>query len=82
MISLPQRTGNINRRKWQPLQSGPCVLVLILPTPGGWKAELFNLQPGQESNQGPQDWEAEDLSNRSAIIVIVPIVIIVFVFIF
>ena len=35
----PQRTGSIYRRLWQPLQIGPCMLVLILPTPGGWKAE-------------------------------------------
>ena len=36
----PQQTGCIYRRLWQPLQSSPCMLVLILPTPEGWKAEL------------------------------------------
>ena len=35
----PQRTGSIYRRKWQPLLSSPCMLVLILPTSEGWKAE-------------------------------------------
>ena len=34
-----QRTGSIYRRLWQPLQIGPYMLVLILPTPEGWKAE-------------------------------------------
>ena len=68
----PQRTGSIYRRLWQPLQIGPCMLVLILPTPGGWKAEwtlagkkvtqIFNPPPGRESNRGPQDWEAEILT--------------------
>ena len=68
----PQRTGSIYRRLWQPLQIGPCMLVLILPTPGGWKAEwtlagkkvtqIFNPRPGRESNRGPQDWEAEILT--------------------
>ena len=68
----PQRTGSIYRRLWQPLQIGPCMLVLILPTPGGWKAEwtlagkkvtqIFNPRPGRESNWGPQDWEAEILT--------------------
>ena len=67
-----QRTGSIYRRLWQPLQIGPCMLVLILPTPGGWKAEwtlagkkvtqIFNPRPGRESNRGPQDWEAEILT--------------------
>ena len=68
----PQRTGSIYRRLWQPLQIGPCMLVLILPTPEGWKAEwtlaekkvtqIFNPRPGRESNRGPQDWEAETLT--------------------
>ena len=68
----PQRTGSIYRRLWQLLQIGPCMLVLILPTPGGWKAEwtlagkkvtqIFNPRPGRESNRGPQDWEAEILT--------------------
>ena len=37
----PQRTGSIYRCKWQPFQISPCILwlVLILPTPEGWKAE-------------------------------------------
>ena len=35
----PQRTGSIYRRKLQPLLSSPCMLVLILPTSEGWKAE-------------------------------------------
>ena len=65
----PQRNRSIYRRKWQPLQISPCMLVLILLTPEGWKAEgplagkkvtqIFNPRPGQESNWGPQDWEAE-----------------------
>ena len=38
MISLPPADGSIFRRILQPLQSGPCMLVLILPTQGGWKA--------------------------------------------
>ena len=69
----PQRTGSIYRRPWQPLQSSPCMLVLILPTPGEWKAEwtlagkkvtqIFNPRPGWESNWVPQDWEAEILTN-------------------
>ena len=68
----PQRTGSIYRRLWQPLQSDPCVLELILPTPEGWKADstlagkkvtqIFNPRPGRESNLGPQDWEAEILT--------------------
>ena len=68
----PQRTGSIYRRLWQPLQISPCMLVLILPTPGGWKAEwtlagkkvtqIFNPRPGRESNREPQDWEAEILT--------------------
>ena len=68
----PQRTGSIYRRLWQPLQIGPGMLVLILPTPGGWKAEwtlagkkvtqIFNPRPGRESNREPQDWEAEILT--------------------
>ena len=68
----PRRTGSIYRRLWQPLQISPCMLVLILPTPGGWKAEwtlagkkvtqIFNPRPGRESNRGPQDWEAEILT--------------------
>ena len=33
-----QRTGSISRRPWQPLQISPCMLVLILPTPGGWRS--------------------------------------------
>ena len=47
------------------------MLVLISPTPEGWKAEwtlggkkvtqIFNPRPGRESNRGPQDWEAEIL---------------------
>ena len=51
------------------IQSGLCMLVLILPTPGGWKAEwtlagkkvtqIFNPRLGRGSNRGPQDWEAE-----------------------
>ena len=50
------------------------ILVLILPSPEGWKAEwtlagkkvtqLFNPWPGRESNRGPQDWEAEILTLR------------------
>ena len=39
MINLPQRTGSMYRRQWQPLLSSPCTLVLILPTSEGWKAE-------------------------------------------
>ena len=35
----PQRTGSIYRRKLQLLLSSPCMLVLILPTSEGWKAE-------------------------------------------
>ena len=45
------------------------MLVLILPTPGGWKAEwtlagkkvtkIFNHRPGRGSNRGPQDWEVK-----------------------
>ena len=35
---IPSGPECIYRRKWQPLQSGPCTLVLILPTPKGWKA--------------------------------------------
>ena len=35
----PQRTGSIYRRKLQPLLSSLCMLVLILPTSEGWKAE-------------------------------------------
>ena len=35
----PQRTGSIYGRKLQPLLSSPCMLVLILPTSEGWKAE-------------------------------------------
>ena len=73
MISLPPADRkHIYRRLWQPLQIGPCMLVLILPTPGGWKAEwtlagkkvaqIFNPRPGRESNRGPQDWEAEILN--------------------
>ena len=68
----PQQTGSIYRCLWQPLQISPCMLVLILPTPGGWKAEwtlagkkvtqIFNPPPGRESNRGPQDWEAEILT--------------------
>ena len=27
------------RPKWQPLEISPCILVLILPSPEGWKAE-------------------------------------------
>ena len=71
----PQRTGSIYRRLWQPLQIGSCMLVLILPTPGGWKAEwtlagkkvtqIFNPRPGRESNRGPQDWEAEILTTAT-----------------
>ena len=51
------------------IQSGQRMLVLILPTPEGWKAErtiagkkvtqIFNPRPGQGLNRGPQDWEAE-----------------------
>ena len=61
----------VYRRKRQPLQISPCMPVLILPTPEGWKAEwtlagkkviqIFNPRPGRESNWGPQDWEAEIL---------------------
>ena len=68
----PQWAGSIYRRLWQPLQIDPCMLVLILLTPGGWKAEwtlagkkvtqIFNPRPGRESNRGPQDWEAEILT--------------------
>ena len=68
----PQRTESIYRCLWQPLQIGPYMLVLILPTLGGWKAEwtlagkkvtqIFNPRPGRESNRGPQDWEAEILT--------------------
>ena len=35
----PQRTGSIYRRKLQPLLSSPYMLVLILSTSEGWKAE-------------------------------------------
>ena len=68
----PQQTRSIYRCLWQPLQIGPCILVLILPTPEGWEAKLtlagkkvtqiFNPRPGQELNRGPQDWEAEILT--------------------
>ena len=68
----PQRTGSIYRPLWQLIQSSPCMLVLILPTPGGWKAEwplagkkvtqIFNPRQGRESNWGPKDWEAEILT--------------------
>ena len=67
-----QQAGSIYRRKWQLLQISPCMLVLILPTLEGWKAEwtlagkkvtqIFNPRPGWESNWGPQDWEAEILT--------------------
>ena len=62
------------RHPQQPFQCGPFMLVLILPTPEGWKAErtlagkktvtqIFNPQPGRGLNQKPlaQDWEAEIL---------------------
>ena len=39
MINYSQRTGSIYRRNRQPLVSSPCMLVLISPTPEGWKAE-------------------------------------------
>ena len=62
----------MHRRLWQPLQIGPCMLVLLLPTPEGWKAgrilagkkvtQMFNPRPGQESNRGPQDWKTEILT--------------------
>ena len=40
MISLPSADRkHIYRHLWQPLQSGPCILVFILPIPEGWKAE-------------------------------------------
>ena len=35
----PQQTGSIHRCKRRLLQISPCMLVLILPTPEGWKAE-------------------------------------------
>ena len=35
----PQWTGSIHRRKWHLLLSSPCMLVLILLTSDGWKAE-------------------------------------------
>ena len=51
------------------IQSGQCMLVLILPTLEGWKAEwtlagkevsqIFDPRPGRGSNLGPQDWEAQ-----------------------
>ena len=54
-------------------KSGQCMLVLILPTPEGWKAEwtlagkevtqIFDPRPGRGWNQGPQDWEAEIFSS-------------------
>ena len=72
MINYPQRTGSIYRRNSQPLLSGPCMLVLISPTPEGWKAkwtlavkkviQIFNPRPGGGSNREPQDWKAEILS--------------------
>ena len=50
------------------------MLVLISPTPEGWKAEctlagkkitqIFNHRPGRRSNRGPQAWEAEILPLR------------------
>ena len=73
MISLPSADRkHIYRRIWQPLQSGPCMLVRTQFTDlgiEGWKAErtlagkevtqIFNPRPGRGSNRGPQDWEAE-----------------------
>ena len=38
-----QRTGGIYRRLLQPLQSGPCMLVLILPTPGRRKTNVSDV---------------------------------------
>ena len=50
------------------------MLVLLSPTPEGWKAvwtlagkkvtQIFNPRPGWGSNRGPQDWEAEILPLR------------------
>ena len=64
MISLPPADHkHIYRRcHWQPLQSGLCMLVLILPTPGGWKAEwTLEGKVTQIFKWEPQGWEVEIL---------------------
>ena len=66
----PQRTGRMYRHLGQQLQSGPCMLALILPTPEGSKIEwtlagkvtqIFNPRPGRG---GPKDWKADILLLR------------------
>ena len=71
MISLPPADRKHIRHIWQSLQCGPCMLVLILPTWEGWKAEwtsagkkvtqIFNPRRGRGLNLGPSGWEAEIL---------------------
>ena len=68
----PQRTGSIFRRKLQPLLSSPCMLVLILPTSEGWKAEWTSagkkvakystLRQNREMEPGTLGLEGRDLT--------------------
>ena len=60
----PQWTESIYRRLWRPLQSGPCMLVLILPTSEGYKVEWTlagkkvtqtDIQPSTRPGIEPQD---------------------------
>ena len=57
-----------------PPKNGPCMLVLVLPTSEGWKAEwtlagkkvtqIFNPRRGRGLNLGPSGLEAEILPLR------------------